>query len=142
MSLHSDRKKLSFFPFGEFCVKISDISNVSCITLIVGYLLLKPRYQTAEIVRYAEHICNYLVISDNWFNGKKSKVLTSPVFMGYSQCICTRVIFEFLACRTIQGSSLRFKMQPILYQANFQLRRGINYEQNCFDYRCISRYWL
>jgi hypothetical protein len=53
-----------------------------------------------ETLGYAEHICNYLVISDNWFNGKVSQGLSfsnlglKPLDItgnrrpGYSQCIC------------------------------------------------------
>ncbi|MFA9614870.1 MAG: hypothetical protein ACERK9_13095, partial [Deltaproteobacteria bacterium] len=47
-----------------------------------------PRYQTAEIVRYAEHICNYDVILDSWFYGKISVQLIGHKRAEYVMFLC------------------------------------------------------
>ena len=38
------------------------------------YLLLKPTYQAAEIVRYSNYICHKSIKSDSWESGKVSVV--------------------------------------------------------------------
>jgi hypothetical protein len=42
------------------------------VRLISCNCYLSVNIKVLKIVRYAEHTCNYLVISDNWFNGKIS----------------------------------------------------------------------
>ena len=50
--------------------KISSYTKQSVNYFHYRYLLWKPRYQTAEIVWYSDHICNYFVISDSLLSGK------------------------------------------------------------------------
>ena len=52
------------------------------------YLLLKPTYQAAEIRRYTEHTCDYLLIRDIWFSGKVSVQLTDQKRAEYVMVLC------------------------------------------------------
>ena len=50
----------------------------SCVTCYASVNI-----EVLEILRYSEHTCNYLVISDNWLDGKIAKIK-----VGHSQMLC------------------------------------------------------
>jgi len=43
---------------------------------IAGYCYASANIKALETLGYAEHICNYVVILDSWFYGKKSVIGT------------------------------------------------------------------
>ena len=56
-------------------VVVSDSTFGSILPKIRNLAIARICYRSANIkaletLGYSEHICNYLVISDNWFNGK------------------------------------------------------------------------
>ena len=52
------------------------------------YLLLKPTYQAAEIVRYSNYICHKSIKSDSWESGKVCQVLNPSIFKVTKSQIC------------------------------------------------------